>query len=65
MDTSKSVDNGLLEVSARRIDDAPLFIFSPYPGTEIFRNLQDENRIDLNDDYFLALGVLNSSYFST
>jgi anaerobic magnesium-protoporphyrin IX monomethyl ester cyclase len=54
-----------LKMSACGIDEAPLFIFSPYPGTEIFRNLQAENRIDLDDDYFLALGALNSSYLST
>ena len=54
-----------LKMSACGIDEAPLFIFSPYSGTEIFRNLQDENRLDLDDDYFLALGALNSSYLST
>lgn len=54
-----------LRMSACGIDEAPLFIFSPYPGTEIFRNLQDEKKIDLDDDYFLALGSLNSSYLSS
>jgi anaerobic magnesium-protoporphyrin IX monomethyl ester cyclase len=54
-----------LKMSARGIDEAPLFIFSPYPGTEIFKKLQDEIKIDLDDDYFLALSSLNSSYLST
>ena len=53
-----------LRMSANGIDEAPLYIFSPYPGTEIFKQLEDENKITLDDDYFLALGSLNSSYLS-
>ena len=53
-----------LRMSANGIDEAPLYIFSPYPGTEIFKQLADENKITLDDDYFLALGSLNSSYLS-
>jgi len=47
------------------VDEAPLYIFSPYPGTEIFKTLNRENKIILNDSYFLELNSLNSSYFST
>ena len=54
-----------LKMSALGIDEAPLFIFSPYPGTEIFNKLQEETKLELNDEYFLALSSLNSSYFST
>jgi anaerobic magnesium-protoporphyrin IX monomethyl ester cyclase len=54
-----------LKMSANGIDEAPLYIFSPYPGTEIFKQLEDENKINLDDDYFLALGALNSSYLSS
>jgi hypothetical protein len=52
-------------MSANGVDEAPLYIFSPYPGTEIFKQLENENKISLDDDYFLALGALNSSYLST
>ena len=54
-----------LKMAIRGIDEVPLFIFSPYPGTEIFRKLEDEKKIFLNDNYFLALTSLNSAYFST
>lgn len=54
-----------LKMSASGIDEAPIYIFSPYPGTEIFNQLQDEKKIALNDDYFLALTSLNSAYLSS
>jgi anaerobic magnesium-protoporphyrin IX monomethyl ester cyclase len=54
-----------LKMSANGIDEAPLYIFSPYPGTEIFKQLEKENKVNLNDDYFLALASLNSAYFET
>lgn len=54
-----------LKMSFHGIDEAPLFIFSPYPGTEIFKTLNQENKITLDDDYFLELNSLNSSFLST
>ena len=54
-----------LKMSSNGIDEAPLYIFSPYPGTEIFKQLEDENKINLDDDYFLALGALNISYLAS
>ncbi|MBT3515155.1 MAG: B12-binding domain-containing radical SAM protein [Nitrospina sp.] len=54
-----------LKMSFHGVDEAPLFIFSPYPGTEIFKTLSHKNKIILNDAYFLGLSSLNSSYLST
>ena len=54
-----------LKMSIRGIDEVPFYIFAPYPGTEIFKGLDNEKKITLNNDYFLALTSLNSAYFST
>jgi anaerobic magnesium-protoporphyrin IX monomethyl ester cyclase len=54
-----------LKMSIRGIDEAPFYIFAPYPGTEIFKKLDGERKITLNNDYFLSLTSLNSAYFST
>ncbi|KMP10502.1 hypothetical protein UR09_06055 [Candidatus Nitromaritima sp. SCGC AAA799-A02] len=38
------------------VDDAPLYMFSPYPGTELFDYLRRNDRIKLvNDEYFQSL----------
>ena len=54
-----------LKMSFYGVDEAPLYIFSPYPGTEIFKTLTQEKKIILDDNYFLNLNSLNSSYLST
>lgn len=54
-----------MKMSIRGVDEVPVFIFSSYPGTEIFRNLMKQGRIKLNDDYFFSLTSLNGSYLST
>jgi len=54
-----------LKMAFRGIDDLPLYIFSPYPGTEIFDELMEGGRIMLNDDYFFKLTSLNGDYFAT
>ncbi len=64
IDIFKTILYGL-KMSFYGVDEAPLYIFSPYPGTEIFKTLNRENKIILNDSYFLELNSLNSSYFST
>ena len=51
-----------LKMSMKGVDDVPLFIFSPYPGTEIFHNLVKEESIIFNDDYFFSLTSINGSY---
>lgn len=53
-----------LKMSIRGVDEVPVFIFSSYPGSEIFSSLMKEGRIELNDDYFFSLTSLNSSYLS-
>jgi len=53
-----------LKMSIKGVDDVPLFIFSPYPGTEIFEGLIQAGKINLNDDYFYSLTSLNGSYTS-
>lgn len=51
-----------LYLALKGADEVSINIFSPYPGTEIFRKLIDEDKITINDDYFLALTSLNSDY---
>lgn len=37
----------------RGVDDAPIYMFSPYPGTELFDYLRGSGQIaELDDDYF-------------
>jgi anaerobic magnesium-protoporphyrin IX monomethyl ester cyclase len=45
-------------------DEVSINIFSPYPGTEIFRALLAQGTITLGDDYFFSLTSLNSDYTS-
>ncbi|HBP21107.1 MAG TPA: hypothetical protein DEA08_25385 [Planctomycetes bacterium] len=38
------------------VDDVPLYMFSPYPGSELFKFLQEKGVIgELDDDYFRSL----------
>lgn len=38
------------------VDDSPLFLFSPYPGSELFALLKSRGRIsEMSDDYFASL----------
>jgi anaerobic magnesium-protoporphyrin IX monomethyl ester cyclase len=60
-DIFKTIFYGL-KMSACGVDEAPLYIFSPYPGTEIFKSLENKKKIVLNDNYFLSLTTSNSSY---
>ena len=46
------------------VDEVPVFIFSPYPGTEIFDELHSNGKLKIEDDYFLKLTSLNSDYLS-
>jgi len=51
-----------LKMSMKGVDEVPLFIFSPYPGTEIFDGLEQRGKLVLNDDYFFSLTSLNGTY---
>jgi len=42
------------------VDESPLFPFQPYPGTEIFRHLNEDMDMVLDDDYFLSLVSLST-----
>lgn len=53
-----------IKMALKGIDEVPIFIFSPYPGTEIFKNLSDARKLRLNDEYFFQLTSLNSDYLS-
>ncbi len=44
------------------VDEVPLFIFSSYPGTEIFRELLERGEVVLDDRYFLSLISLNGKF---
>lgn len=37
------------------VHDVSVFPFSPYPGSELFRQLVEEGEIELNDEYFISL----------
>ena len=37
------------------VDDAPLYAFSPYPETELFKDLINKKRIKVTDEYFQSL----------
>lgn len=51
-------------MAARGVDEISVNILSPYPGSEIFQQLEKSKRITLGDDYFLQLSALNSEYLS-
>jgi anaerobic magnesium-protoporphyrin IX monomethyl ester cyclase len=45
------------------VDEVSTNLFSPYPGSKIFRSLLEAKRIQLNDEYFFGLTSLNSDLF--
>ncbi len=53
-----------LYLAWKGVDEVTINIFSPYPGTEIFAELQDNGHVTLGDDYFLQLTSLNADYTS-
>jgi len=42
------------------VDETPLFPYQPYPGTEIFDQLNKDMNMKLDDNYFLALISLST-----
>lgn len=42
------------------VEEAPIFLFQPYPGTELFQYLIDKGKIILNDEYFDSLNTLSN-----
>ena len=53
-----------MKMSALGVDEVPIFVYSPYPGTEIFKELQATGEVTLNDEYFLNLTSINGNYLS-
>ncbi len=53
-----------MKLAWKGVDEVPVFIFSPYPGTEIFHELLKGGEIKIDDDYFFQLTSLNSAYLS-
>ncbi len=51
-----------LKLSAIGVDEVPVFIYSAYPGSKIFKDLLAEGRVTLDDDYFFGLTTLNSKF---
>jgi radical SAM superfamily enzyme YgiQ (UPF0313 family) len=51
-----------LYLAFRGADEVSINIFSPYPGTAIFRDLVAGGHIVVDDAYFLSLTSLNSDY---
>ena len=41
-------------------EEAPIFLFQPYPGTELFDYLIKKKKIVLNDAYFDSLNTLSN-----
>jgi len=54
-----------LKLSFQGVDDVSANVFSPYPGSEIFRNLMAEGRVKLDDCYFLGLTSMYSDLTKT
>jgi radical SAM superfamily enzyme YgiQ (UPF0313 family) len=54
-----------LALAARGADEVSINIFSPYPGSELYKELAAAGRIQLGDEYFLQLTSLNSDYTET
>ena len=50
------------KISFNGIDEVAYFLFSAYPGSEIFNNLLKDRKVFLNDDYFLELTSLNGKF---
>ena len=51
-----------LKMACQGVDEVSTNIFSPYPGSELFRELHEAGMIEVNDDYFYRLTSLNSDY---
>tara|TARA_B110000305_G_C19452823_1_gene649014 strand:- start:2188 stop:3753 length:1566 start_codon:yes stop_codon:yes gene_type:complete len=42
------------------VEEAPIFLFQPYPGTELFDYLISKKKIIINDEYFDSLNTLSN-----
>ena len=53
-----------LKLAVRGVDEVPIYLFSPYPGSQLFRELMAAGKLRINDEYFLCLTSLNGKYLS-
>lgn len=53
-----------LKLAVMGVEDAPLFPFQPYPGTELFEYLLAKGKIRLNEAYFDSLATLSNGRLS-
>lgn len=51
-----------LRLAAMGIDEVPIFIYSAYPGSQLFRDLLAAGKVSLDDAYFFGLTALNSKF---
>tara|TARA_B100000965_G_scaffold399416_1_gene419337 strand:+ start:643 stop:2220 length:1578 start_codon:yes stop_codon:yes gene_type:complete len=51
-----------LKLSALGVDEVPVFIYSAYPGSQLFRDLLEAGKVSLDDEYFFGLTALNSKF---
>ncbi len=63
-DVFQTIRYGLM-LAARGADEVSINIFSPYPGSQLYRELTEAGKIQLSDRYFLQLTSLNSDYTQT
>ena len=45
----------LVKAAYQGVEDAAPAIFSPYPGSRLFKELVDEGKVTLNDAYFIKM----------
>lgn len=51
-----------MELAKVGVDDIPLYMFVPYPGSELYDELRSKGAIgEMNNDYFAALGFMDVS----
>ena len=53
-----------LKFSLMGVDEAPLYPFQPYPGTELFDGLLKAGKLEISDAYFVALATLSTGKLS-
>jgi anaerobic magnesium-protoporphyrin IX monomethyl ester cyclase len=49
-----------IRLSIMGVDEVQPNLYSPYPGSQLFKELLAAGKIELGDDYFLSLTSLNS-----
>jgi anaerobic magnesium-protoporphyrin IX monomethyl ester cyclase len=53
-----------LKLAVLGVDEVPIYLFSPYPGSQLFKELRAAGKLRVDDDYFFRLTSLNGKYLS-